>query len=62
MNDPKPMKGWNTLSLCQTEMKVAMQEYVDRRFGQYAPEVEKVWEITKEAGTFQIFLKERNET
>lgn len=36
------MKGCNALDLCHAEMIVAMQEYIDKRFGTYAPIVAAV--------------------
>mgnify|MGYP000884965132 CR=1 FL=1 len=37
-----PMRGFNRLDLCPAEMQVAMQEYVNKRFGTYAPSVAAV--------------------
>ena len=41
-NTMSAMKGLNVLQLCPAEMKVAVQEYINKRLGAYASEVSQV--------------------
>ena len=50
------MIGVNKLELCEAELMVALQEYLDKRMGEYAPKVDGVAQ-DKAAGTFNIRLK-----
>lgn len=52
------MIGSNELHLCKAEMMVALQEYLDKRMGPYAPEV---FGIGERDGTFRIILVERKD-
>lgn len=49
------MKGCNALDLCHAEMIVAMQEYIDKRFGAYAPSVAAVTSESS-SGRFVVHL------
>ena len=51
------MIGSNELLLCEAEMMVAIQEYLDKRMGEYAPEVQSV-DIVK--GLFRILLAKKS--
>ena len=52
------MIGSNELHLCKAEMMVAVQEYLDKRMGPYAPEV---FDIGERGGTFRVVLVERKD-
>ena len=52
------MIGNNKLELCEAEMMVALQEYIDKRFGNYAPKVVGVSQ-DKSSRTFTIELKSK---
>lgn len=50
------MIGNNELRLCKAEMKIALQEYLDARMGEYAPSVNDVVEWDH---MFRVALVER---
>lgn len=49
------MKGTNELHLCKAEMLVALQEYLDKRLGPYAPQAVNV-RATPDSATFIVAL------
>jgi hypothetical protein len=55
------MKGNNTLILCMAEMKVALQEYIDKRLGEHAPEVAHIKGSNAGDWSFTVDLKDRCE-
>ena len=52
------MNGSNQLILCQAELMVALQEYLDKRMGNYAPAVVGVCE-NKAEYNFVVDLVEK---
>jgi hypothetical protein len=52
------MKGNNSLILCMAEMKIAMQEYLNKRLGAYAPEVRNI-KVNVSEHTFEIQMQEQ---
>ena len=50
------MIGTNKLILCPAEMCVAVQEYIDKRMGKYAPQVESV---SYSNSSFEVLLRSR---
>lgn len=50
------MIGNNELRLCQAEMLIALQEYLDKRMGEYAP---KVSNVEERDASFRVSLRER---
>lgn len=59
MND-KMMRGSNTLVLCMAEMKVAVQEYIDKRLGEFAPRVNTI-KADQASWTFSVELSDKEE-
>lgn len=56
------MKGKNELVLCTAEMLVAVQEYLDKRMGDYAPLATDVIPNKDYASnTFNIKLEEKSD-
>lgn len=62
MSDSKIMKGNNTLVLCMAEMKVAVQEYIDKRLGEHAPQVRHVKASSTADWTFAVELCDEQRT
>ena len=52
------MKGNNTLTICMAELLVAIQEYLDKRMGEYAPKASYIRKGSDDSG-FHIDLKEK---
>lgn len=53
------MIGCNKLELCAAELLVAIQEYLDKRMGDYAPKASDVKQ-ERVGGVFVITLKQKD--
>ncbi len=60
MSEPtNTMKGNNQIILCLAEMKIAMQEYIDKRMGKYASNVHGIaYDSSDYTFTIQLTDKE----
>lgn len=59
MSDDKMMKGNNTLVLCMAEMRVAVQEYIDKRLGEFAPRVNMIKQSAVGDWSFSVELTDQ---
>lgn len=55
------MQGSNQLTLCMSELLVAVQEYLDKRMTTYAPKAVHV-NVDRNDSTFTINLKPKDES